>query len=122
APALSVQQEYDDVLDLADVTGKRTLRTRLASSIVIRQGHAAAALEVMTRFAVDPKWLIYLPPTMSPVETSQRDGYLEHPAEAFAYYRSRGVPSVGCEEKHIASPPLLVLSPHSPAPPPPFAL
>jgi len=40
----------------------------------------------MSRFAVNPKWLIYLPPTMSPCETSKRDGLLEHPEEAFAYY------------------------------------
>ncbi len=63
----------------------------------------AAALEVMSRFAVDPRWLIYLPPTMSPSETSQRPDLLEHPAEAFAYYRQEGVPKVVCEEKHMGS-------------------
>ena len=62
-----------------------------------------AALEVMSRFAADPKWLIYLPPTMSPSETSREPGLLEHPAEAFAYYRSQGVPQVVCEEKHMGS-------------------
>ena len=64
---------------------------------------AAAALEVMSRFAANPKWLIYLPPTMSPSETSQAPGLLEHPAEAFAYYRHAGVPRVVCEEKHMGS-------------------
>ena len=49
----------------------------------------------MSRFAANPKWLIYLPPTMSPCETSQAEGFLEHPAEAFAYYRSNGVPEGG---------------------------
>ena len=28
----------------------------------------------MSRFAANPKWLIYLPPTMSPCETSDQDG------------------------------------------------
>ena len=46
----------------------------------------------MSRFAANPKWLIYLPPTMSPSETTKSDGLLEHPAEAFAYYRASGVP------------------------------
>src|SRR5690349_7331652 len=57
----------------------------------------------MSRFAVDPRWLIYLPPTMSPPETTQAEGLLEHPAEAFAYYRHEGVPRVVCEEKHMGS-------------------
>ena len=57
----------------------------------------------MSRFAANPKWLIYLPPTMSPCETSQEPGLLEHPAEAFAYYRHEGVTRVVCEEKHMGS-------------------
>jgi protein phosphatase len=71
--------------------------------VTVREGHATAALEVMSRFAVNPKWLIYLPPTMSPSETSRRDGYLEYPDEAFTYFRSNGIPQVICEEKHMGS-------------------
>src|SRR4029077_11223232 len=97
------QQEADDVLDLADVSGKRVVATRLMGNVVIPEAHAAAALEVMSRFAANPRWLIYLPPTMSPCETSSVPGVLEHPAEAFAYYRHEGVPRVLCEEKHMGS-------------------
>jgi protein phosphatase len=57
----------------------------------------------MSRFAANPKWLIYLPPTMSPCETSRRSGLLEHPEEAFAYYRREGLARVICEEKHMGS-------------------
>lgn len=57
----------------------------------------------MSRFALHPRWLPYLPPTMSPVATSRRDGYLEHPAEAFDYFRDVGVTQVVCEEKHMGS-------------------
>src|SRR5262249_51438585 len=60
-------------------------------------------LEVMSRFAADPKWLIYLPPTMAPCATSQEPGLLEHPAEAFAYYRRHDVGRVVCQEKHMGS-------------------
>ena len=103
APALSAQQANDDVLDLEDVLGKRIVSTRLRGNVTVREENATAALEVMSRFAVDPRWLIYLPPTMSPCETSQAEGLLEHPAEAFAYYRDRGVPRVVCQEKHMGS-------------------
>ena len=107
---LTAQQENDDTLDFADVSGKRILTTRYAHSITVREENAAAALEIMARFAVDPRWLIYLPPTMSPSETSERDGYLEHPAEALDFYRRAGVTSVVCEEKHMGSRAILVLA------------
>lgn len=103
APTLTVQQKYDDVLDIADVTGKRIIGTRLHGNVTVREENAIAALEVMSRFAANPKWLIYLPPTMSPSETSQIPDLLEHPAEAFAYFRHAGVPRVICEEKHMGS-------------------
>ncbi len=58
----------------------------------------------MSRFAVDPRLLLpYLPPTMAPTATSQVEGYLEHPAEAFAQYKEDGVARVVCEEKHMGS-------------------
>jgi len=103
APALTAQQQHDDLLDLSDVIGKRIVNTRLHGNVTIREENATAALEVMSRFAANPKWLIYLPPTMSPCETSQAPGLLEHPAEAFAYFRHAGVPQVICEQKHMGS-------------------
>ena len=103
APTLSAQQQHDDVLDIDDVIGKRFVSTRLRKNITIREENAIAALEVMTRFAINPKWLIYLPPTMSPCETSKLPEYLEHPAEAFSYFRKQGVSQVVCEEKHMGS-------------------
>jgi protein phosphatase len=103
APALTAQQAHDDLLDIDDVLGKRIISTRLHHNVTIREENAIPALEVMSRFAADPKWLIYLPPTMSPSETSRAPGLLEHPAEAFTYYRAHGVPKVVCEEKHMGS-------------------
>ncbi|MFJ4885251.1 polynucleotide kinase-phosphatase [Streptomyces sp. NPDC088731] len=90
-------------LDLADVQGRRIVETRHMGRIAVREENAAAALEVMSRFAVDPRLLGYLPPTMAPTATSREDGYLEHPAEAFAQYRADGVATVVCEEKHMGS-------------------
>ncbi|MEO5818493.1 MAG: polynucleotide kinase-phosphatase [Gemmatimonadaceae bacterium] len=109
APALSAQQVGDDVLDLADVAGKRIITTRLNSTVTIREENGTAALEVMSRFAANPKWLVYLPPTMSPSETTARDGYLEYPTEAFSYFRSQAIPRVVCEEKHMGSRAVVVI-------------
>jgi polynucleotide kinase-phosphatase len=108
-PALTPQQTADTLLDLADVTGKRLLSTRLHPGVLIQPAHAAAALEVLSRFAVDPRWLIYLPPTMAPVETSRQPGLLEHPDEAFAYFRTQNVSRVVCEQKHMGSRAVLIV-------------
>ena len=106
---LSAQQQVDDALDIQDVIGKRIINTHLHRNITIREDNATAALEVMSRYAVNPKWLIYLPPTMSPVKTSNLPDLLEHPAEAFEYYRENGVAQVICEEKHMGSRALVVV-------------
>ncbi|MDX6353159.1 MAG: hypothetical protein QOF98_62, partial [Streptomyces sp.] len=90
-------------LDLGDVAGRRIVETARMGRLAVREENAAAALEVMSRFAVDPRLLPYLPPTMSPCATSRQDGYLEHPLEAFAAYRADGVRQVVCEEKHMGS-------------------
>lgn len=97
-------------ISLTDVTGRRTIQTRLKKGVVVREEQAAAALETMSRFAADPRWLVYLPPTMSPSETSERDGYLEHPTEALGYYRRQGVQTVVCQEKHMGSRAVVVVA------------
>jgi len=99
----SAQQQADDILDLADVSGRRMVHTRLRHGVTIHPEQAVPALELMSRFAANPHWLAYLPPTMSPPETSTREGYLEYPEEAFAYFRAQGVSRVVCEEKHMGS-------------------
>ena len=107
--ALSAQQLHDDILDADDVMGKRIIATRLQRNVTVREENGTAALEVMSRYAANPKWLIYLPPTMSPCETSNEPGLLEHPAEAFAYFRGQNVSQVVCEEKHMGSRAVVVI-------------
>jgi len=109
AAPLTAQQAHDDLLHLEDVVGKRFVTTRLMRAVTVREENAVAALEVMSRFAADPRWLIYLPPTMSPCETSRREGLLEHPVEAFAHFRAQGIARVVCEEKHMGSRAVIVL-------------
>ncbi len=106
---LSAQARHDDLLDLEDVTGRRVIATSLGRTINVHEANAAAALEVMSRFAISPKWLIHLPPTMSPCATSKLENFLEHPAEAFDYYRRESVGKVVIQEKHMGSRALLVV-------------
>ncbi|MCL8252346.1 polynucleotide kinase-phosphatase [Aeromicrobium fastidiosum] len=90
-------------LALDDVLGHRVVETRHLGRITLRADDAAGALEIMSRFAVAPADLLYLPPTMSPVDSSTREGLLEHPDEAFDHYARRSVTRVVCEEKHMGS-------------------
>jgi protein phosphatase len=107
--AASGDHSGDTLLRIEDVQGKQIVTTRLMKNIIIEEDRTAAALEVMSRFALDPRWLIYLPPTMSPSETTIQPGWLEYPTEAFAYYRQQGISSVVCEEKHMGSRAVLIL-------------
>jgi protein phosphatase len=109
APALD-ERTSPALLDIDDVLGKRVIDTRLMGTVTIREENATAALEVMSRFAVDPRWLVYLPPTMSPTSTEDRGPLLEHPRSAFGSYRAAGVPSVICEEKHMGSRAVVMLA------------
>ena len=92
-----------DQLDIKDVLGKRVVETAHHGRVTVREDNAAGALEVMSRFALHPRWVPYLPPTMAPVATSKRADLLEHPDEAFASYESSGISSLICEEKHMGS-------------------
>lgn len=107
--AAAGEETEDQLPDLADVSGKRAIETSLHGVVTIREENSIAALETMSRFAVNPKWLIYLPPTMSPVETSAAEDYLEHPLETFEYYRNQGIRQVVCQEKHMGSRAVVVL-------------
>jgi protein phosphatase len=98
-----VRQRDPAVLDLTDVLGKRVVETAHHGRVTVREENAAGALEVMSRFALHPRWLSYLPPTMAPSATSERTDLLEHPDEAFEAYRRDGVTDLVCQEKHMGS-------------------
>lgn len=108
-PLNNIKEEDGDVLRLEDYNRKMHITTELLPAIDIQENNAAAALEIMSRFAADPHWLIYLPPTMSPCETSLEDNYLEYPLQAFEYYRKRGIRNVVCEKKHMGSRAVVIL-------------
>jgi len=98
------------LLDINDVLGKHYVETSLARRVTIDAERSSAAIEVMSRFATDPRWLVHLPPTMAPVATSKRPDFLEHPEGAFDYYRKVRVPDVVCQEKHMGSRAVLIFA------------
>ena len=104
APAARPPDRGPAELNIADVLGRRIVPTRLTGqTVTIREENALAALEVMSRFALDPRWLVYLPPTMAPTAAVGVGDLLEHPRDAFASYRSAGVAQVVAQEKHMGS-------------------
>lgn len=89
-------------IDLPDLDALRTsgvIKTRFRYHVAVPEEHVAAVVEMLSRYCVDPRWLVYLPPVTSPVDASTRPGTLEHPEEAFAYYRHKGFFQVVCQEK-----------------------
>ncbi|HEX8258414.1 MAG TPA: polynucleotide kinase-phosphatase [Allosphingosinicella sp.] len=110
APPAATGDAHPHQLDIADVLGKQAIETRDLGMVIVREEYAAAALEVMSRHAVDPRWLIHLPPTMSPPETSAREDWLERPEEALAYYGGKGISALMLQEKHMGSRGLVVLA------------
>jgi protein phosphatase len=107
--ASSLQTQFDDLLDAQDLLSNQYIETQLMGRLKIREAEAAAAFEALSRFTVHPQWLIYLPPTMSPTETAALPDLLEHPTQAFEYFRQNGIETVVCQEKHMGSRAILVI-------------
>lgn len=99
-----------DSLDIADFLGRKHIVTQLGPTVTWEAENSLSALESMSRYAVDPRWLIYLPPTMSPCESSSLPDYLEYPEEAFTYYKKNGVARIICEEKHMGSRAVIIVA------------
>ena len=106
---VTAQQENDRILFFDELVGKKRIETRYKNTVVVPAANAAAALEVVSRFSVDPRWLIYVPPTMAPPPTTETGPYLEHPEQAIEYFVNRGVTDLIAEEKHMGSRALMVI-------------
>ncbi len=106
----SAQQDNDRLLYFDDFAVKRRIETRFKSTVLIPEQNSLAALEVVSRFAVDPRWLVYVPPTMAASPTAADEGFLERPEMALNFYASRGVTDLIVEEKHMGSRAIIVLA------------
>ncbi|OES45763.1 polynucleotide kinase-phosphatase [Domibacillus iocasae] len=68
------------------------------------------AIDAVSHVTVPIEQLVYIPPTMSPTpETASAERFMEHPAEAFHYYRSNGIQTMIAEKKHMGSRAILFL-------------
>ncbi len=99
----SAQQDNDRLLYFDDYATKRRIETRFKSTVLIPEQNSLAALEVVSRFAVDPRWLVYVPPTMAASPTAIEGPFLERPEMALEFYNNRGVTDLVVEEKHMGS-------------------
>ncbi len=106
----TAQQDNDRLLYFDDYAGKRRIETRFSSTVLIPEENSLAALEVASRFAVDPRWLVYLPPTMAASPTATEGPFLERPEMAMDFFAERGVTDLVVEEKHMGSRALLVVA------------
>ncbi|MFD3684439.1 polynucleotide kinase-phosphatase [Nocardiopsis sp. NPDC058631] len=114
-PPQDAERRADDTVDITDVgigaddAAPGLFVETADGNVRTDSGSTLSALEVMSRFAVDPRWLLYLPPTMAPAPTAAAPGLLEHPDEAFSYFRGAGAGEVVCQEKHMGSRAVAVL-------------
>lgn len=106
----TAQQDHDRLLYFDDYARRLRIETRLGGTVTIPEENALAALEVMSRFAVDPRWLIYLPPTMAACPTAPEGPFLERPEQALEFYAKRGLTDLVVEEKHMGSRALIVVA------------
>lgn len=106
----------DGELLLTDVLGRRVIDTEHMGRVTVSAENAAGALEVMSRFALPPSAIPYLPPTMSPPAASRKHGWLERPEEAFGQYAAWGVGQVMCQEKHMGSRAVVYVAPEGVVP------
>ena len=88
------------LLDLADAVGDRVLETACLPGIGLR---AETRPPPWGLRAGSPStgvgWSSY--PDMNPLATLGERALLEHPEQAFAAYRSEGLGSVVCQQKHM---------------------
>ncbi len=86
------------------------VETTHGGKVYVQEGNAKAAMDTISHFTLPLEQLVYIPPTMSPTPTtSSLDDYLEHPSEAFSYYKKNGITKLIAEKKHMGSRAVLLL-------------
>ena len=95
--------------EVQTLLSKYHAKTRFDTTFNVTLGLAAAAFETLALNAVAPNWLIFVPPTTGTVDSSAREDFLERPEEALDYYKSRGVPYVVAQFKHMGSRAVVIL-------------
>ncbi|MDM5234548.1 polynucleotide kinase-phosphatase [Lysinibacillus pakistanensis] len=103
-PLLEAKAKRFEPPNIAAFLAGFAVETSYLGAIQIPGAQAKAAIDSVSHYTVPLEQLIYIPPTMSPTpQTSALDNTLEHPAEAFAYYKKHGVQTMIAEKKHMGS-------------------
>ena len=86
------------------------VETSLVGTVNVSRETVIPSIDLVSHHTVPLEELVYIPPTMSPTPNpSAREGYLEHPDEALAYYRDLGITRLVAEKKHMGSRAVLFL-------------
>lgn len=78
-------------------------------SIKLSANKTDEGMEFISKYSINHKALIYLPPTIPPVPSSKLEDFIEHPNEGFDYYRENGIKKVICQLKHMGSRGLILI-------------
>lgn len=109
-PLKEWEQKRLDPPNIAKFLNGYTVSTEHLGEVHIPKEHVIPSIDTVSHFTVPIEELIYIPPTMSPTpKPSILDNYLEHPKEAIAYYRDKGIQRMVAEKKHMGSRGILLL-------------
>lgn len=87
-----------------------SVTTELHGEVKVKGEYVKAVIEDISHYTIPLEELVYIPPTMSPApDPSSLAEYLEHPREAFRYYRNKGINTMIAEKKHMGSRGILLL-------------
>lgn len=94
------KDEATDSVNFERIAGRNLVTTRYNYFVTIKDSSSPPIVEFLEIGGLNPRWMIYLPPRLSPTKSSSLPGYLEHTSEAFTYYAKKGLEHVLVEEMH----------------------
>lgn len=103
-PIIEARQKHFNAPSATHFMNGFTVHTADEEQITIGPQQAMAAMDTFSHYTMPLEQVLYIPPTMSPTpQTSALPDYLEHPTEAFSYYKKNGVTKMIAEKKHMGS-------------------
>ncbi|MBM7663592.1 polynucleotide kinase-phosphatase [Solibacillus kalamii] len=103
-PILEAENKRFSPPNAAQFLNGYAVHTTSGEQIAIPKENAMAAMDTFSHYTLPLEQVIYIPPTMSPTpQTAALPDYLEHPAEAFNYYKKNGIQKMIAEKKHMGS-------------------
>ncbi len=109
SPLVRLRKRRFAAPDLGQFIQGYSVLTDSYGEVNVRAEFIKSAIDTTSHYTVPLEELVYIPPTMAPPQVSALDDYLEHPAEAVAYYRSRHVQRLVAEKKHMGSRAIMLL-------------